>query len=141
MKTRILIFWLGAALILAALAGCGKAGPVTPQGGITLNGAITMDRAENAAIMLTVSSDAAYIESVSLSMSNLKCEGFSAGSWMTTESGQIPITEGEFFYKSDNIGEINGKFTSPTAAEGTIHFAPYAGRAECGNWTWTATGK
>ena len=137
MNKRFGLYLIVTLLVLLIAAACSQ-GPVNPQGGITIGGTVAMDRADSAEIYLDVSADAANIESVSLTMTNLKCEGFSAGSWMTTVSSQTPITDGEFLFKSDNVGEISGKFTSPTTAEGTIHLAPFSGNAECGNWNWTA---
>lgn len=119
------------------------AAPAKPKPGATLVGTIAMDRAKSAQITLKVSDDGQTIEGVGVTFTELKCEGFSAGSWssFTTMTGQVPITDGKFEFKSSNIGEISGQFTSPTAVQGTVHLAFYDGKAECGTWEWSATGK
>jgi hypothetical protein len=133
-RNTTLVCLLVLALILAA---CGL---VEPQPGATLVGAITMDRAKSAQITLKVSGDGQSIESVSVTFTELRCEGFSAGSTTTTKTLRVPITEGSFELQSPDIGEVSGQFTSPTAAEGTVHLAFFDGKAECGNWEWSATG-
>jgi hypothetical protein len=100
-----------------------------------------MDAAKTAQISLKISDDGLTIEQVGVAFTEIKCEGFSAGSSSSTVSGQTPVTDGVFVFKSSNIGEINGQFTSATAAKGTIHLAFYDGNAECGTWDWSATGK
>ncbi|MBU0494406.1 MAG: hypothetical protein KKA73_25710 [Chloroflexi bacterium] len=99
-----------------------------------------MDRAQSAQITLKVSADGQTIESVSVSFTELKCEGFSAGSSSTTVTARAPITDAKFEFKPSNIGEISGRFTSSMAAQGTIHLAFFEGKAECGTWEWSATG-
>lgn len=140
MKYRGIFFLIISVIALVTLTTCGKRA-VTPQGGITVGGTISTDRAASAEIFLDVSDDSSTIEKVSLVFTDLKCEGFTAGSMMTTVSGFTPITNGEFQYKSADIGEINGRFTSSTSAEGTIHLAFYDGKAECGTSDWTAKAK
>ncbi len=125
-------------LILLLSSSCSKAA-VAPQGGAKMHGKIDMDKASSAAISLIVSEDGSSISTVSLSFINLKCEGFSAGSTENSVSGGNPITNGEFQISSDNFGEINGKFTKPTSAEGTLHLAFFDGKAECGTWKWSAS--
>jgi hypothetical protein len=129
-------------LITASLVACDAlpAAPAEPKPGATLAGTIAMDRAKSAQISLKVSDDGRTIEWVSVAFTELACEGFSAGSSSTKETGQFPITDGKIEFKSSNIGEISGQFTSPTAVQGTVHLAFFDGKAECGTWEWSATG-
>lgn len=129
-------------LITASLIACNvlPAAPAKPKPGATLVGTITMDRVKSAQIALKVSDDGQTIEWVSVTFTELKCERFSAGSSSTKVTGQVPITDGKFEFKSSDIGEISGQFTSPTAVQGTVHLAFFDGKAECGTWEWSATG-
>jgi hypothetical protein len=128
----------GLVLIFLLLAACG---PVSPQPGAQLDGTITMDKAESARISLTVSKDGLAIESVSVSFTEIKCEGFSAGSTSTTITSISPITDGGFEFISSDLGEITGKFTSPNAARGTFHLVFFNGGVDCGTWEWSAGGE
>jgi len=129
-------------LVFLLLVGCSApaAKPSPPKPGATLTGTITMDRAKSAQITFKVSDDGQTIEWVSAAFTELKCEGFSAGSTSTKVTGRAAITDGKFEFKSPSIGEISGQFTSPTAAEGTAHLVFVNGKAECGTWKWGATG-
>jgi hypothetical protein len=132
------------ALVFLLLVGCSALGigSVQPKPDETLVGTIAMEeRANSAQITLKVSNDGQTFESVSFMFTELKCEGFSAGSSYTEVTGIYPITDGKIEITLSDIGEINGQFTSPTAAEGTIHLAFYNGQAECGTWKWSATSK
>ena len=55
-----------------------------------------MATASNARITLKVSEDGRMIQSVSVDFTNLKCEGFSAGSISTEEGGNHPILDDKF---------------------------------------------
>lgn len=138
MKNKYLCILLFLVLSLYFLSGCEAA---SPEPGAVLEGAINMDSAASAGIVFKVSDDGASIKSVSLNFTELKCEGFSAGSSSTTVSSNVPITNGEFTFTSKDIGEITGKFTTATSAEGSAHFAFYNGQAECGTWDWSAKTK
>ena len=129
-------------LITASFIACNvlSAAPAKPKAGATLVGTIAMDRAKSAQITLKVSDDGQTIEWVSVAFTELKCEGFSAGSSSTMVTGYVPILDGKFEFKSSDIGEISGQFKSPTAVQGTVHLAFFDGKAECGTWEWSATG-
>src|SRR5512139_214536 len=120
-------------LVTASLVACAVA-PAQPQPGAKLSGKITMDAAKSASLTLRVSDDGQMLESVSLAFTELKCEGFSAGSTSMMASGQAPIPGGKFEFKSSNFGEISGQFSSPTAARGTIHLLFFDGGVDCGTW-------
>jgi hypothetical protein len=130
-------------LITALLAACNalSAGPVSPEPGVTHSGTISMDKAQTARISLQVSDDGQAIESVNVAFTDLKCEGFSAGSTSSTAGTQTPIVDGKFEIKSSNIGSISGQFKSPTSVEGSIQLAFFEGKAECGTWEWSAIGE
>lgn len=119
------------------LAACGPK-TYAPEPGSLLTGTISMDTAKTASISLQVSDDGNSIEMISLSFTELKCEGFSAGSSMTSISTIVPIEDGSIVIKSDDFGEISGKFVSAKKVEGTAHMAFYNGQAECGTWDWSA---
>jgi hypothetical protein len=138
-------------LITASLIACGvlpatpatpatPTTPAKPQPGATIVGTIAMDRAKSAQMTLKVSDDGQMIESVRVMFTELKCEGFSAGTSSTMVTVRAPITDGKFEFKSSDIGEISGQFASPTAVQGTVHLAFFDGKAECGTWEWSTTG-
>jgi hypothetical protein len=114
--------------------------PVSPKPGATLSGTIKMDNAESAQISLTVSADGQAVEAVELSFTNLKCEGFSAGSSFSGTQSFAPIMDGKFEFNSSD-GVVNGEFKTPASAEGTIHVVFNDGLSECGTWEWSAAGE
>jgi hypothetical protein len=126
-------------LSMACLAAC-STGPVKPQPGATLSGTISMDSAKTARVVLKVSGDGQSIESVGFEFTELKCEGFSAGSSSSTTTSLAPIVDGKFEFKTSD-GVVSGQFKSPTAAQGSVHVAFYDGQAECGTWDWSASAK
>jgi hypothetical protein len=155
-------------LIAAALMACDMlpAAPVKPQPGATLVATIATDRAGTAQITLKVSDDSQAIAEVwgtftnltceasaagtqacaswqwgTWSFTDLNCQGFSAGRLSALVETDVPITEGRFEFQSRFIGEASGRFTSPTAAQGTIHLALFDGQVECGDWDWGTTGQ
>lgn len=108
--------------------------------GKTLIGKIAMDNAKSAQITLRVSADGKLIEGLGFSFTELKCEGFSAGSMSTQMTLREPVTNGKFEFSS-SVGVINGQFTSPTAVQGSIHLKfnqKPIGEFECGTWNWSA---
>jgi len=110
---------------------------------VTLVGSIDMDSAKNAQITLRVSADGKLIEGLGFSFTELKCEGFSAGSMSTEMTTQQPVADGKFEFSS-SFGVISGKFTSPTAVKGSIHLKfnqKPIGEFECGTWDWSAKAK
>jgi hypothetical protein len=126
-------------LVFMVLSGCGAP---APKPNATLVGTISMEeRASSAQITLKVSNDGKTIESVGVGFTQLKCEGFSSGSSSTLVSANAAITNGKFVFKSTDFGEIDGQFTSPIAAKGSVHLAFFDGKAECGSWKWSAKGK
>jgi len=149
MKRKDLIknVW-GIGLTLLLLFGCSPqasltptVAPAKPKPGATLVGTIAMDWAKSAQITLKVSDDGKAITSVRVDFTNIRCEKSTGGS-MTTEIDGLnaPITGGKFEVKSSSIGEISGRFTSPTAVQGTVHLDFFDGNDECGTWEWSATG-
>jgi len=136
MNRKINLMRLGILLLLSTcLAAC--AGPVNPKPGATLSGIISIDRAKSGRISVKVSDDGAAVEQVSVSFTDIECEGFSAGSSSTTVGSRTPIVDGKFMFKSSSIGEVNGQFKSPTEIKGTLHLAFYDGQVECGTWDWS----
>ena len=110
---------------------------------VTLVGKIAMNRAKSAQITLRVSADGKLIEGLGFSFTELRCEGFSAGSSSTEMTMQEPIIDGKFEFSS-SVGVISGQFTSPTAVQGSIHLRfnqKPIGEFECGTWDWSAKGK
>ena len=117
------------------------AAPLTLPG-VTLIGKIAMDNAKSAQITLKVSADGKLIEGLGFSFTELKCEGFSAGSMSTQMTMREPVTNGKFEFSS-SVGVISGQFTSPTAVQGSIHLKfnqEPIGEFECGTWDWNAKG-
>jgi hypothetical protein len=118
--------------------------PSISKPGATLVGSIAMATAASAKITLKVSEDGQTIQSVSVAFTGLKCEGFSAGSISTEESGRHPILDDRFEIESSGLGMISGRFTSPTRVDGSYHVLlnlGFGGAIECGTWAWNATGE
>jgi hypothetical protein len=132
-------------VVVALVLGCGggeETGPVVPEPNATLTGSIEISEgASSGTISLTISGDGASLTSISVTLSNLQCDGFSAGSMTKTAGASISITEGNFHGSVTDIGEIDGEFTSSTEANGTISLMleiPYFGTCDLGTWNWSA---
>jgi len=115
---------------------------VAPRGGATFTGQIAISgKASSGKIEFTVSGDGTSISSVSITLDNLNCNGFSAGSMTQEISGSYAITEGNFTASSSSIGTLEGRFTSSTQASGTIDITldiPFSGPCSLGEWRWSA---
>lgn len=115
---------------------------VGPQPGANLAGAIEISgKASSATIFLTISEDGSSIASVGIALTDLKCDGFSAGSMLQQLGGPFPVAEGNIVASLSGGGEIMGRFTSPTEASGTINLIleiPFGGTCELGTWDWSA---
>jgi len=141
MKEKLLLITL--AFLLASCAP-----KVVPAAGASFSGPIAISEGASSAILLfAVSEDGSSITSVGVTLSNVECDGMSAGSMSTMSSGQFPIAEGEFAGSASSVGEIQGRFTSPTEASGVIDLrleVSVLGQTlvcELGEWDWTATGQ
>lgn len=138
---------IGLLVTALALAGCGG-GSAQPKAGAMFNGPIQIDadKAETAYLSFTISDDGTSITKVGISFTNFKCEVMSAGSMSMNSGGTFPISNGLDLSPS-NIGQIKGRFTSPTRASGTIDIKLKIntgfGSVECdmGTWEWTAEAK
>jgi len=134
-----------AALAAVLLVGCGAGAPPDPEPGATLSGPIEMgDKATTAVITLKVSDDGSAITSLSAFFTNLKCDGFSAGSMMSQEGSTHPISGGTLQVDSSSLGKLTGTFTSPTAVAGSIELTISQGMGSpisCGTWDWSASKK
>jgi hypothetical protein len=117
-------------------------GSVAPKGGATFTGTIQITgKASSGTIQFSISGDGASITSVTITLNNLKTDGFSAGSMTQEASGPFTITKGNFTASPSSIGQLEGRFTSSTKASGTIDITleiPFAGTAELGEWPWSA---
>lgn len=113
-----------------------------PQPGATLTGAIEISgKASSGTISLTISEDGASVTSVSVTLTDLKCNGFSSGSITKRVDTSLSTAEGIPAAYVDGIGEIEGQFTSPTEASGTIYLVleiPFVGTCKLGMWNWSA---
>lgn len=155
--------WLLLVIVGLILAACApKATPVAPmpveatptlspaailgpQPGATFSGPIEISgKASSGTISFTISDDGDSITSVSVLLSDLECDGMSAGSMETRASGPFPVTDGELAASPSNLGEIEGQFTSSTEAVGTINlrleFSVLDQKIVCelGTWGWSA---
>ena len=120
--------------------------PVKPQPGAELIGPIEMgDKAKMALINLTVSADGSEIASWIVSLEGMQCETTAPDMIVAQQDTPTAIDEGGFEDLKSNIGDLSGKFSSPTEASGTIHLRIDLGLGgepiECGTWEWSATGK
>ena len=112
----------------------------------SFSGPIAISEGASSAILrLAISEDGSSITSVEVTLSNVECDGMSAESMSTASSGRFPITQGEFEVSASGLGEIQGRFTSPTEASGVIDLrweVSVLGQTlvcELGEWDWTAT--
>lgn len=117
-------------------------GSVAPKGGATFNGRIEISgKASSGTIQFSISEDGASINSVTITLQDLKCDGFSAGSMTQEASGSFAITKGSFTASPSGIGKLEGRFTSPTQVSGTVDITlniPFSGPCSLGDWRWSA---
>jgi hypothetical protein len=140
--------WLSLAIVglilpAAACGGGGGTSATSPQPGAVLSGPIEISgKASSGTIGLTVSDDGASVTSVKVTLTELKCDGFSAGSLTKEVSGAFAAAKGKVVASLSGIGKIDGRFTSPTAASGTIDLAleiPMGGgTCKLGTQNWSA---
>jgi hypothetical protein len=128
------------------VTGCGGDGGsgASPQPGAVLTGPIEISgTADGGTISLTVSEDGGSITSVEVTLTNLNCDGFTAGTWTMGRGGDFPVADGTIAASPSGIGQVKGRFTSSTAASGSIDLALdwYYGGGACeklGTWNWSA---
>lgn len=117
-------------------------GEVIPKPGATLIGPIEISQyASSGTINFTVSENGDSVISITVTLVDLDVGVFSAGSYSVQSGGSFPITGGAFSASITNTGTIEGQFTSPTEASGTINLKlkiQYAGTFELGTWNWSA---
>ncbi len=158
MKKRVL--WLGLSFLLVTalvLTSCIPADEgqqeeeeeeeeegesVTPTPGVNFTGPILISgKASSGAIKFRISEDRASITFVAITLKDLKSDGFSAESINKEVSGSFPVIGGSFDASIAGIGEIEGHFTSPRKAIGTINITleiPLSEPLELGEWGWSA---
>lgn len=117
-------------------------GQVTPKPGATLIGPISISgKASSGTINFTISEDGASITWVSVTLNDVDVGVFSAGSMSMERTIAIPVTNGAFSGSVSGIGEIDGRFTSQTEANGTIDLILeiyQVGTVDLGTWNWSA---
>ncbi len=137
--------------------------------GATFNGWIeTGDKASSGGISFTISSDGASIIDLDLTLSEVRCDGLSMGRVHEFVGGVLASTaDGSFaaaipamgrevdnyelnaipsdfpeFASLDDIGQIGGKFSSPTEASGKINIYVWVlmtdHACELGDFSWRA---
>ncbi|MEW5941341.1 MAG: hypothetical protein AB1750_16880 [Chloroflexota bacterium] len=150
-----------AALAAFALA-CGLAGNVQPQAeptataakptatqpakplpGATYSGPIQIkgEYATSGTITFVISADGASIVKVGVGFTDLKCPGVTIGKADMSVTVNEPISD-TLDFSADGIGDIQGKFDSPTSASGTIRLKVVVGMGitcDMGEWDWSAT--
>jgi len=116
--------------------------PAAPRPGATFSGPIEIsEKASSGTIKLTVSEDGASITSVDITLKDLKCNGFSAGSMAKQVRGPFAVIDGNLVASVSGMGEIRGRFASPTQASGTVNLTleiPFAKPCKLGEWRWSA---
>jgi len=141
----VLLLGLAACLALS-LSACGAttgpSAPVAPQPGVRLSGPVEISgKASSATITLKVSDDGATLTSIGVEFQTLKCNGFSAGSMSKSVGGSFAIAGGSISASVGGLGEIKGRFTSPTEASGTVNLTlkiPLGGDCALGEFKWSA---
>jgi len=114
------------------------------QPGATFSGPIKISgKVSGATISFAISEDGTSI-ALEITLSDLKCDGMTASSMSTQASGPLSITDGSFSASFSNLGEVEGRFASPTEASGTIDLSlkiSILGQTtvcELGSWDWSA---
>ena len=121
-------------LMVLALAAC----TAEPKPGAQFTGDIDLGgKTSRATITFTISDDGKTITSVGIDLSDVKCNGSSAGRMSSWAGGQFSIANGAFTASPSSIGEVQGRFTSPTQASGTIHLK--LNICDLGTQNWNAT--
>ena len=94
---------------------------IQPEAGKTFSGPIQIgwDKASSGTLSFIVSDDGAMITNFSVGFKDFKCESMSASEFSTSSSGEFLLSN-EWEFSLSNIGQIEGRFTSPTTASGTI---------------------
>jgi hypothetical protein len=109
------------AFLILLLVGC----VAEPKPGVKffsdLN--IKVDKASSAKFYFGVSSQGNRIEYVMFDITGLNCSSISAerSSYYTVTN--ITISSGKFHFTDPGIGEISGRFVTPSEARGTIHIS------------------
>ena len=141
-KLSLSLVIVAVVLSMAACGGGDGAGATAPRPGAVLTGPIEISgKASGGTISLTVSGDGASISSVKVTLMDLECDGFSAGSLSKEAGGAFPITKGNVVASPSGIGEIKGRFTSPTVVSGTIDLVleiPFGDTCKLGTSDWSA---
>jgi len=140
MKRGLLVLWVTSGLVLAACAS-----RVAPAPGAIFSGPIEISgKASSGTLIFTVSGDGATITSVSVRLSDAQCDGMSARSMERRAYVSIPVADGSIDSSVGGIGVVEGRFTSPTEASGTIvlrlaDIGPgQTTVCELGEWEWSA---
>jgi len=114
------------------------------QPGAKFSGPIQISgKASGGTIGFTISEDGTSI-ALEITLSNLKCDGMTASSMSTQASGPLSIVDDGFSASFSNLGEVEGRFASPTEASGTINISwkiSILGQTtvcELGTWDWSA---
>jgi len=152
-RTFTLLFTLITALTLSACAG----GPASPQDGAAFSGTLTIQRVGNNAralggtIRFTVSEDGRTITELAYEMEGDVCtdQGVTVtGTGAALRQDPSPaIEESAFVWSSEGL-RVDGTFTSPSKAEGTLSLIvekqvqamgeSYTLACDFGKWIWTA---
>ncbi len=94
---------------------------IQPEAGKNFSGPIQIgpEKASSGALTFTVSHDGTTITNFVVGFKEFKCESMSASEFSTSSGGEFIIAD-EWEFSLSNIGQIRGRFTSPTTASGTI---------------------
>lgn len=125
---------------------------VNPQLGATFIGAMEVSEAGSSGtasggtVKLVISDDGSSITSAEIILTDLKCPSSSSGSTTLTvgdPAHSTLINEGKIEIVASGLGKqsIEGQFTSPTEANGTMTMTleiPLEKPCDLGTWNWTA---
>jgi len=117
-----------------------------PQAGATFTGSMESSGEESegtasgGTINFTISEDGASITSIEYTLVEVKCPNVSVDSLEQGADVSYSVTNGEIV-ASLARAKIQGEFSSPTEASGTIDLVvelPFSGSCDLGMWNWSA---
>jgi hypothetical protein len=133
----------GSAAPTAAAAGRAPEPGATFTGSLENNGAASTGTARSGTISFVISKNGDFVTSVTIELVDVKCPSSSSGSLTLKPEDTIPIAAGKIAAPLSG-GEIQGQFTSPTEANGSVTIVlkiPLEEPCDLGTWNWSVKAK